>query len=133
MTNTLRPRVTRIAMATVAMLLGMLLVGAAAHAATYSLTGRVPRYGSQTYDAQDFYTTPSFLDINYKYTTNPYESYVKAVKCSNFANISTAKHFAANNHTEKVIAASVLDNTCFNINIDSPSNAYWDFAATIRA
>lgn len=115
------------------MLLTTLLVATSADAATYGLSGRIPRYGSQTYSDQDFTTTNQFNDINFAYQINPYSSNVKPVRCSDFASISTAKSFAANDHSEKVIASNVVDGTCFNINIDSATTDHWDFSATIRA
>lgn len=116
-----------------ALLLVTLMAVGVAQAATYGLSGRVPRFGSQTYDNNPMYTTAEFNDINFKYSTNPYYSSVKPVKCSNLANISDYKQFSANNHIEKVIASNVLDGTCFYINIDSGTDNYWDFVARVRA
>ena len=55
------------------------------------------------------------------------------MKCSSLANISGYKAFVATNHNEKPIATSMLDGTCFYINIDSAMSNYWDFVARVRA
>lgn len=129
------PRNAKTRMVAVVMGVGaMTMVGASvAQAASYSLSGRVPATGSQTYDANDFYTTSQFNDINFDYSQNPYSSSVKAVRCSNFTDISGYRGFGANDHTEKVLASNVQDGTCYNINIGPDSAFGWNFSAVSRS
>lgn len=114
-------------------MLATVMFASVASAATYYLEGRIPRFGSETFDQDPMYATTQFNDINFKYSVNPYSSYVKPVKCSNLADISGYKYFDANNHVESVIASNVIDGTCFYINIDSPTINYWDFEARVRS
>jgi len=100
-----------------------------AHAATSSFAGRVPRIGSTTFPTA-YVTTPEFRDINVRLLVNPYDTYVKPVRC-NGGDISTAKFFPANDHNVRVVASSVLDGTCFRLNFDAPTLNYFDISGRV--
>jgi hypothetical protein len=99
----------------------VLALPAVAEAATTPFTVKLNRVGSIT-DPQRYVTTSQFRDINVRLTSNPRDTYVKAVRCGG-GDISTAKLFPANNHDVRVIASNVRDGTCFRLNFDAPTLA----------
>src|SRR5262249_49811372 len=72
---------------------------------------------------QRYVTTSQFRDINVRLTSNPRDTYVKAVRCDHRGDISTAKRFRANDHRVHVIASNARDGTCFRLNFDAPTLA----------
>ncbi len=128
-------RVRRNAAAVVVAIVGLLAVGVVADAATYDFSGVVPRFGSMTYTADDFYTTNDVSGIRFRYIENPYSSGVKAVRCSNGANLGGYVSFSADYHDYKLLVpeSDVATGVCFNINIDSATTNYWGFTARIQA
>jgi hypothetical protein len=108
------------------LLLFMLVVSAtAADAASSGFSINVPNFGSKTGGTQ-YTTVDNNHRIDIKYSSNPADSQIKAVRCSDGTDISGYKFVAAGNHTLQTLVNSVVHGTCFKINIDTPQccNSY---------
>lgn len=114
-------------LATAALAVGLVALPTAASAIspTGDFEHRIPRFGSST-DGEQFVTSSSYNDINIRFNVNPYTLSVKPVRCDNGNNISGYKQVSANDHSWKVIASSVLDGTCYQLNMDAGTTAYFD-------
>jgi hypothetical protein len=101
-----------------------------AHASVREFSGRVPRVGSVTFTPQ--YRMSSFTDINVKMKINPHDIDIKPVKCSDLTNISGYKRITANNKNQRTIATGVKGGTCFRLNVDAPTTAYFDIKGDVK-
>lgn len=106
---------------------GGLLAPTAAMAitATGDFAHRIPSLGSST-DTEQFVTSASYRDINLRFTTIPYDTDVKPVRCDTLADISGYKRYKAGNTSWSVIASNVLDGTCYRLNFAAPTTNYFD-------
>lgn len=115
----------RIILVSAAALAGLLLPATAlALAPTGDFSHRIPNFGSST-DNEEFFASASYNDINLRFTTIPYDTDVKPVRCSDLADISGYKRYDAGNTAWSVIASNVADGTCYRLNFAAPTvNSY---------
>jgi hypothetical protein len=105
------------------------LTAGVAYAATKPFGGRVPSIGSITFPTS-YVTTTEFRDITVRMSKNPYEIYIKAVKC-NGGDISSYKQIPANSRQPFPIATNVRDGTCFRLNVAADTPLSFDISGKV--
>ena len=114
----------RKALVVVGVLGAMVLGGGLAQAKQNAFTVTIPVAGSTTYGDQ--MTTNSTNpnpkgagEIGIQYSSNPHNTDVKPVRCSDLSDISGQKSIAGGDHSYKTLASNVRSGTCFRLNFDS--------------
>ncbi len=95
----------------------------------FSIT--VPNFGSKT-SSSSWTTVDNNHYIQSKYSANPADSQIKAVRCSDGTDISGFKFVRAGDHSLQTLATSVIYGTCFKLNIDTPECCHsYTFTGTV--
>lgn len=91
-----------------------------AYGATGTFNITVPAFGSQTGNQCRTTTANNGRRIDIKYSANPQDSQIKAVRCSDGTNVGGFTFVNAGDHTKKTIHTNVIVGTMFKLNIDTP-------------
>lgn len=97
---------------------------------TGSFSHRVPRSGSST-DNAEFITSGSFNDINLRFTTIPYDTDVKPVRCDNLADIAGYERYGANDTSWDEIAFDQPAGVCYRLNMAAPTVNFFDVVGDV--